>query len=79
MVAPQESGMHLVVYLSPGINDKEVERDAAKAGMLVRALSGFYSLPTDQSGLILGFAGTPEKEMPQLIDKVADIIRSKAT
>lgn len=79
MVAPQESGMHLVVYLSPGINDKEVERDAAKAGMLVRALSGFYNLPTDQSGLILGFAGTPEKEMPQLIVKLADIIRSKAT
>ena len=71
--------MHLVAYLPPGINDKDVERDAAKAGMLVRALSGFYNLPTDQTGLILGFAGTAEKEMPQLIDRLAKIIRSKAT
>ncbi|MDF2368887.1 PLP-dependent aminotransferase family protein [Sneathiella sp.] len=78
MVAPQGSGMHLVAYLPPGIKDKEVEREAAKAGMLVRALSGFYNLPTDQTGLILGFAGTPEQEMPHLVDRLTDIIRSKA-
>ncbi|MZR29933.1 aminotransferase class I/II-fold pyridoxal phosphate-dependent enzyme [Sneathiella sp. DP05] len=78
MVAPQESGMHLIAYLPPHISDTEVERDAADAGMLVRALSGFYNLPTNKTGLLLGFAGTPEKEMPQLVDKLAKIIRSKA-
>jgi GntR family transcriptional regulator/MocR family aminotransferase len=78
MVAPQESGMHLIAYLPPGIKDKEIEQEASRAGMLVRALSGFYNLPTNQTGLLLGFAGTPEKDMPQLVDKLAEIIRSKA-
>ncbi|MEX1035842.1 MAG: PLP-dependent aminotransferase family protein, partial [Sneathiella sp.] len=77
-VDAQGSGMHLVAYLPPEIQDKEIEREAAGRGMLVRALSGFYNLPTNQNGLILGFAGTSEEEMPYLVDKLAEIIRSKA-
>ncbi|MCF8466918.1 MAG: PLP-dependent aminotransferase family protein [Sneathiella sp.] len=77
-VSPQESGMHIVAFLPKSIPDREVEKAAAEQGMLVRALSGFYNLPTDQNGLILGFAGTAEKEMPQLVDKLARIIYSKA-
>ncbi|TNE36576.1 MAG: PLP-dependent aminotransferase family protein [Alphaproteobacteria bacterium] len=73
-VEPQESGMHLVAYLPPDYQDKEIERAALQSGMMVRALSGFYSLPTEENGLILGFAGTAEKEMPQLVDKLRDII-----
>ncbi|MZR24229.1 aminotransferase class I/II-fold pyridoxal phosphate-dependent enzyme [Sneathiella chungangensis] len=77
-VTGQESGMHLVAFLPPHIRDTEIERAAAESGMLVRALSGFYNLPTDQTGLILGFAGTREEEMPHLVDKLAAIIRARA-
>jgi GntR family transcriptional regulator/MocR family aminotransferase len=73
-VDPQESGMHLVAFLSPDVSDKSVEAEANRQGMLVRALSGFYNERTDQNGLILGFAGTSEKEMPQLVDILRDII-----
>ncbi|WP_373083869.1 PLP-dependent aminotransferase family protein [Sneathiella sp.] len=72
----QESGMHIVAFLPPAIPDSAVESAAIASGMLIRALSGFYNSPTDQNGLILGFAGTAEKEMPQLVDKLAHIIRN---
>jgi len=75
-VERQESGMHVVGFLPDLIPDKKIETAAAKEGMLVRALSAFYNDTTEQNGLILGFAGTPEKEMPHLVDKLAAIIRS---
>ncbi|PHQ70727.1 MAG: GntR family transcriptional regulator [Sneathiella sp.] len=75
-IEPQESGMHIVGFLPPHLFDKKIEKAAAENGMLVRALSAFYNQPTDQNGIILGFAGTPEKEMPQLVDKLANIIRN---
>ena len=75
-VAPQESGMHLVAYLPRIISDQRVQAAAREKGMLVRALSSFYFQPTTQNGLILGFAGTSEKEMPQLVDRLRQIILS---
>ena len=77
-VDAQVSGMHLVAYLPPEIKDRDIERAALENGMLIRALSGFYNMPTKQTGLILGFAGTPEEKMPYLVDKLSGIIRSKA-
>jgi len=77
-VEPQESGMHLVAFLPPHIRDREIEQTAVEKGMLVRALSSFYNLPTDQTGLILGFAGTREEDMPGLVDRLASIIRDRA-
>jgi GntR family transcriptional regulator / MocR family aminotransferase len=73
-VTPQESGMHLVGFLPAHIPDTQVQAAAHKQGMLVRALSGFYFQPTTQNGIILGFAGTSEKEMPQLVDRLRQII-----
>ncbi len=75
-VEPQESGMHLVAFLNPSVPDKQVEKAAAEQGMLVRALSGFYNGVTHQNGLILGFAGTSETVMPQLVDRLATLIRT---
>ena len=77
-VDAQVSGMHLVAYLPPEIKDRDIERAALENGMLIKALSGFYNMPTKQTGLILGFAGTPEEKMPYLVDKLSGIIRSKA-
>ncbi len=75
-VEPEASGMHLVVRLDRRIPDKRVEAEAQKHGMMLRALSGFYQNPTPANGLIMGFAGTHEKDMPQLVDKLAVILAS---
>ncbi|MEP3247908.1 MAG: PLP-dependent aminotransferase family protein [Sneathiella sp.] len=77
-VTPQESGMHVVAYLKGSLDDKEVEKKAREAGLLVRSLSGFYQNPTAQNGLILGFAATKEEEMPQLVDKLAHILQEQS-
>ncbi|MEH6403555.1 MAG: PLP-dependent aminotransferase family protein [Sneathiella sp.] len=78
-IEPQDSGMHLVAYLRSDINDKQVEEISRNNGMLLRALSGYYQVQSDaQNGLVIGFAGTDEKEMPQLVDKLADILQKLA-
>ncbi len=77
-VAPQESGMHVIAYLRQDLEDKKIEQAAHAKGLQVRALSGFYQKATAQNGLILGFAGTHEKEMPQLVDTLAHILRGRS-
>src|SRR6202040_499842 len=52
-----DQGMHLVAYLRPGDRDIEIEAAAARAGIIVRAISRFYRLATPRSGLMLGFSG----------------------
>ncbi|OUR76166.1 hypothetical protein A9Q83_15250 [Alphaproteobacteria bacterium 46_93_T64] len=73
-VEAQECGMHLVAFLNPEISDKQIEQTCRKEGMMLRALSSFYEGADLQNALIIGFAGTPEKEMPQLVDKLALIL-----
>ncbi|MFT6559466.1 PLP-dependent aminotransferase family protein [Sneathiella sp.] len=74
-VVPQESGMHLIAHLTPRISDKDVEQKTRIAGMLLRSLSSFYQKETAANGLIIGFAGTDEKEMPQLVHKLVRILQ----
>lgn len=75
-VEAQESGMHVVAHLPPEIEDKLVEQKCREQGLLLRSLSGFYQTPTrDINGLIIGFAGTKEEKMPQLVKKLTDILR----
>lgn len=78
-VEAQASGMHLVAYLRPDIKDRLVEEASRTNGMLLRALSGYYQIQGHaQNGLVIGFAGTNEKEMPQLVDKLAVIVKNLA-
>ncbi len=71
----QECGMHLVAYLTPTLSDKKVEAVCRKNGLLLRALSSFYEGANLRNALIIGFAGTPETKMPQLVDKLAKILK----
>ncbi len=72
----QESGMHIVAYLEKDIPDYLVSEEVRKQGYIARALSSFYSGPTDQNGLILGFAGINEHIMSQAVDKLAQSINT---
>jgi len=78
-IEPQDSGMHLIAYLRSDINDKQVEQISRTNGMLLRALSGYYQRQSDtQNGLVIGFAGTNEKKMPQLVDRLVEILEKLA-
>ncbi len=75
-VAPAEAGMHLVAYLPPGTDDREVATAAAAAGIEAPPLSGFYQAPPERPGLLLGYAGVPEKEIPKAVDLLARSLES---
>ena len=52
------AGMHLVVRLDPSrdLDDKQISNRAAKAGLIVPALSRFYNGKHSSQGLILGYS-----------------------
>jgi GntR family transcriptional regulator/MocR family aminotransferase len=60
-VAVPDQGMHLVAYLRDGSADIAVEAMAARAGVVVRAISRFYRAARPRPGLMLGFSGFPRQ------------------
>jgi GntR family transcriptional regulator / MocR family aminotransferase len=73
-VERQSSGMHLTAFLDPSIADRKVEELCQKEGLYLRALSRFYAGSNPQNGLIIGFAGTHETQMPAHVDTLARIL-----
>lgn len=60
---PSDQGMHLVLWLAPGIDDREVVARARDAGVAVRAVSPMYGGEARRSGLVLGFGGFGDAEI----------------
>ena len=60
-VAVPDQGMHLVAYLRDGTSDIAIEAAAQRAGIVVRAISRFYSTARPRPGLMLGFSGFPRQ------------------
>ena len=75
-VAPAEAGMHLVAALPAGSDDVDVTARAAVAGVVVRPLSTHYLGRPERSGLLLGYAGTPEREIDRSVEALAAVLRS---
>ncbi len=67
-VAPDPGGMHLVARpVASGFDDVAATRAAAAAGVHVSPLSRCYAGEDKAQGLILGYAGTPEKAIEPAI------------
>jgi GntR family transcriptional regulator/MocR family aminotransferase len=69
-----EAGMHLVVTLPAGVNDREVSRRAAEKNLWLWPLSPSYLGKTVRHGFILGFASTPPEEMPRAVRLLASLL-----
>jgi GntR family transcriptional regulator / MocR family aminotransferase len=61
----QETGLHLIVMLDRDLNltDREASARAARAGIIVPALSDYYDDQRSTNALLLGFAATAETAM----------------
>lgn len=57
-ISEEESGLHLVIELPPGSDDRVLAARAAKKGLVVRPLSRYY-LAASQPGLVVGYAYVP--------------------
>ncbi|MGC2638285.1 MAG: PLP-dependent aminotransferase family protein [Acidobacteriaceae bacterium] len=62
-----EAGMHLTVTLPEGCNDIEIATRAAKEKLWLWPLSLCYFADTPRHGFLLGFANTPEEQMPAAV------------
>jgi GntR family transcriptional regulator/MocR family aminotransferase len=74
-VAPAEAGMHLVAALPDGTDDVALAADVARAGVVVRTLSVHYVAREARSGLLLGYAGVPEREIDLGVEQLARVLR----
>ncbi|MCB1969920.1 MAG: PLP-dependent aminotransferase family protein [Geminicoccaceae bacterium] len=58
---PSEAGMHLVASLAAGIDDRKLAVAARRHGVEAPPLSSYYRAHHPRQGLLLGYAGVPEK------------------
>jgi GntR family transcriptional regulator/MocR family aminotransferase len=69
-----EQGMHLVAYLKGGQTDVHIEAAAARARVVVRAISRFYRSASPRQGLMLGFSGFPRQLIVPAAGRLARLI-----
>jgi GntR family transcriptional regulator/MocR family aminotransferase len=74
---PGEAGMHLLIHLDPGIDDREVAQCTAKAGVECQPLSAFHAGASVRSGLVLGFGAASDDAIRVLIEDLARILRDQ--
>jgi GntR family transcriptional regulator/MocR family aminotransferase len=70
-----EAGLHLVLGLPEGTNDRAVTSAAFEAGVIVRPLSTYYSQESAaRPGLLLGYACVPHERIAPAFDALAGVI-----
>ena len=75
-VVPTSSGLHTLGHLPPGLCEAAVS-DAAAAREITAAPIGAFSLtPLDQQGLVLGFSGTPPRDIRAGVDVLGEVMES---
>ena len=57
---PAPGGLHMVCRLSETIDEADVVKACRSRGLAVAPLGAYYAGPRRMSGLVMGFAGTPE-------------------
>lgn len=55
--SPSRTGMYLVAWLNPGVDDSAVARAASAGGVDVIPLSAFSLVQTRRLGIVLGYSG----------------------
>jgi GntR family transcriptional regulator/MocR family aminotransferase len=70
------AGMHLVVRLPHGIDDRKVAQRAAAAGISCMVLSACCLEPPRQNGLILGYGGVETQRIDACMRQLAGAVRA---
>lgn len=77
-IQPADQGMHIVVWLPAGVDDKAVAEAAAREGIALRALSPMASENLELSGLMLGFGGFGVEQLQDGVRRLRGILENKA-
>ncbi|MNG06425.1 hypothetical protein D3C84_896640 [compost metagenome] len=71
---PSDQGMHLVLWLKDGIDDKWVALKASEDQVSIRAVSTMYAGGNGRPGVILGLGGFSPEEIESATRRLAYII-----
>jgi GntR family transcriptional regulator/MocR family aminotransferase len=71
---PSDQGMHLVLWLADGLDDKWVASKASEVQVSVRAVSPMYAGANGRPGLILGLGGFTAQEIESATRRLAHVI-----
>jgi GntR family transcriptional regulator/MocR family aminotransferase len=70
-----DAGLHLVLRLPAGVDDREVARRALEKDIVVRPLSGYFARADNAApGLLIGYACVPDEEIGPAFAKLAEVI-----
>ncbi|WP_183156600.1 MocR-like pyridoxine biosynthesis transcription factor PdxR [Burkholderia pseudomallei] len=76
-VMGDEAGLHLVIGLPNGCDDRAITQTAFDAGVIVRPLTTYYNhADTAREGLLLGYACVPNERIAPAFDTLAQIIEA---
>lgn len=64
-IRPAGAGMHLIAWLPRGWDDREIARDAARRGLILRPASPFYFRREPRPGILLGHASVTSTQLRQ--------------
>ncbi len=70
----QAGGMHLLARFPGAVDDGELARRAAAAGLAPAALSSLSIAHDCGQGLLLGFTNVPEEDAPELARRLAEVV-----
>jgi GntR family transcriptional regulator / MocR family aminotransferase len=71
---PARGGMHLCLHFQRRTDDIAIAVAAREANVLVEPMSRFYSGPSSDTGLLLGFAGFRPESLRDAVKRLAKII-----
>ena len=70
-----DAGLHMVIQLPEGSDDRLVAAAALERNIVVRPLSGYYARPAlAPSGLLLGYACVPDEQIAPAFSELAEAI-----
>ncbi|WP_345816029.1 PLP-dependent aminotransferase family protein [Paraburkholderia sp. PREW-6R] len=70
-----DAGLHLVMQLPEGSDDRQVASAALERNIVVRPLSGYYARPAlASSGLLIGYACVPDEEIAPAFNTLGEAI-----
>ncbi len=69
------TGLHAIGRLAPGLDDRDVSRRAAAAGVSAPPLSSYYTGPPRISGLVLGYGHLDEAGIRAGVAALAPVLR----
>jgi DNA-binding transcriptional MocR family regulator len=73
----EAAGLHLALRTTKNIRDNEIAIHAAMQKLWLWPLSPSYLTRRPGTGFVLGFAGTPTREMPHCVRRFREVLRKE--